>query len=356
MKKISGKCIDAPVTGVGYNSIDLLKFFCAILVLFIHTQPLQNISAFGELVLVNFLARIAVPVFFITSGFFFYKKILREGFKINVLGSYLRRLLIVYVVWTVIYLPYDLLYPLFSSHDEGQKLALSYLWRVFFTGSHFHLWYLPGLMTAVTLLFVLCKYLNLKIVGIIFFVLYLVGLMGDSYFELAKQIGAGTFFYKLFFYVGPTRSGLFFGAIYVFVGAWFATKEKQFRLRNRGIILLTSVFAVVYFAEVIAISEYGLARDRNMTLFLLPVSFMVFVMAVSSGLKFDLNYLRLREYSSFIYFFHGIPIIVFDLFLMQLPVFGDYRYLIRFFFVLVASLVFAGIFYGWDDRIKKRMI
>jgi serine/alanine racemase len=339
-----------------YNGVDLLKFLCAILVLFIHTQPLQDISAFGELLLVNFLARIAVPVFFIASGFFFYKKILREGFKLKVLGNYLRRLLVVYLIWTVIYLPYDLLYPLFSFHDEGRKLALYYLWRVFFTGSHFHLWYLPGLMTAITLLFVLCKYLNLKIVGVILFFLYLVGLMGDSYFELAKQIGAGTFFYKLFFYVGPTRSGLFFGAIYVFAGAWFATMENKFRLKTKQLILLVCALAVVYLAEVIAISEYDLARDQNMTLFLLPVAFLIFALIAGSNVTFNLNYHRLREYSSFIYFFHGIPIIVFDLFLIQLPVFEDYAHLAKFCFVLIVSLVFARIFHGWDDSIKKHMI
>ena len=58
-----------------YYALDVAKLICALLVICIHTGPLLDISSDANFVLVQVLARLAVPLFFVISGFLFFQKI-----------------------------------------------------------------------------------------------------------------------------------------------------------------------------------------------------------------------------------------------------------------------------------------
>ena len=53
-----------------YPAIDVFRLIAAFLIVAIHTDPLEDVSPVGNLVLTRAIARIAVPFFFATSGFF----------------------------------------------------------------------------------------------------------------------------------------------------------------------------------------------------------------------------------------------------------------------------------------------
>ena len=53
-----------------YSGIDWFRLFAALLVIAVHTSPLSGISETGDFILTRVIARIAVPFFFMTSGFF----------------------------------------------------------------------------------------------------------------------------------------------------------------------------------------------------------------------------------------------------------------------------------------------
>ena len=73
--------------------IDIAKFLCAILVVAIHTHPLQYGTTLDYYF--NCFCRIAVPFFFVSSSYFYYTK----GGQIV---KSLRRLLILYMCWFVV--------------------------------------------------------------------------------------------------------------------------------------------------------------------------------------------------------------------------------------------------------------
>ena len=54
-----------------YYALDVAKFISAFLVVCIHTGPLLDVDATGNFILVQILARLAVPFFFVASGFLF---------------------------------------------------------------------------------------------------------------------------------------------------------------------------------------------------------------------------------------------------------------------------------------------
>lgn len=100
-----------------YCGIDIFKIVCAFLVVTIHISPWEM---FGEIIhfyMVDVCARIAVPFFFASTGFFLFAKIsFREGriekTKENryVLLAFLKRIVILYMLWSMIYLAWILPY------------------------------------------------------------------------------------------------------------------------------------------------------------------------------------------------------------------------------------------------------
>ena len=54
----------------GYIGIDYFKFMAAFLVIAIHTSPLATFTENGDFILTRIIARVAVPFYFMTSGFF----------------------------------------------------------------------------------------------------------------------------------------------------------------------------------------------------------------------------------------------------------------------------------------------
>ena len=53
-----------------YTGIDGFRFLAAFFIIAIHTSPLSSFSETGDFVLTRVFARVAVPFFFMTSGFF----------------------------------------------------------------------------------------------------------------------------------------------------------------------------------------------------------------------------------------------------------------------------------------------
>lgn len=87
-----------------YGALDLAKFIAAILIIVLHTHPFSSYSSVLDFGFRSVITVIAVPFFFITSGFLFCSKLnaLNEE-KSNYFKRYIKRLGIVYLLWSAIY-------------------------------------------------------------------------------------------------------------------------------------------------------------------------------------------------------------------------------------------------------------
>ena len=56
-----------------YNSIDILKFIASFFVVMIHVSMFSDVNPYLNLFITHGVARLAVPLYFLTSAFFFYK-------------------------------------------------------------------------------------------------------------------------------------------------------------------------------------------------------------------------------------------------------------------------------------------
>ncbi len=225
------------------------------------------------------MSRIAVPFYFAASGFLLFRKIDFNNLDWNIIKIYCFKILRLLGTWTVL----------------------------LFVGRRGQLWYLGASVLAVIVLSLLIKSnIPLKYIVLISVFLYAIGMLGDSYYGFIiplRQYCVPDFFISVYGTLfSTTRNGLFFGLIFVLIGALFA--QKKIVINN---VLAISGFAmsmILMFIEVYLIRNYSHPRDFNMVIFLLPVVFFLFYIATHIELQNRPIYKSLRVIGMIVFFTH----------------------------------------------------
>ena len=156
-------------------ALDRFRLAAAVLVVCIHTGPLDSLSPTADFFLTRALARVAVPFFLMVSGYFLAKDQWRRT------GAFLKRTCLLYGAAVLLYLPLNWYNGGYGSAEWVKKLLLD--------GTFYHLWYFPGVILGVLVargLLRLGPRTALAAAGL----LYLVGLGGDSCYGLACRLPA----------------------------------------------------------------------------------------------------------------------------------------------------------------------
>ncbi len=266
-----------------YNAIDIFKFICAILVCTIHLTPFPY-NAFKYSESINFyfsncIARIAVPFYFTTAGFFLFKKTSITNINQVVIKDYCFKLLRLFATWHIL----------------------------LFVGENSHLWYLSASVIAILFItFLLKKKVKLKYLIIISIFLFAIGLLGDTYYQIIKIAKSNNILNYIIMtyekYFKTTKNGLFFGTIFVLIGLIFATKKIKINFKVAYIGLLISY--ILLMIETTFLSNHFNPKDYNMYISIVPLIFFTFYMLLNIKLKDRPIYKKLRILSTLIYFSH----------------------------------------------------
>ncbi len=198
----------------GYAGIDCFRVVAAFMVIAIHTSPFLSWNETLDFLITFDICRLAVPFFLTCTGFFvlgpFY-----ESKKSASLWRSLRKLLILYGLATILYLPVNL-YAGNLPTSLGELLRM-----IFFDGTFYQLWYLPTTIVGLVLTGFLLRCCSLRTTGILVGVLYVIGLFGDSYYGLTAYIPGLQSLYDLSFQISSyTRNGILFAPAFLWLGAW----------------------------------------------------------------------------------------------------------------------------------------
>ena len=225
--------------------IDEFRVVAAFLVAAIHTWPLQSVWEPADFVLVHIIGRIAVPFFFCVTGYFGVSRFW-EKTSDGAYGRLMKKNAQLYGLAMLLYLPVNVyagqlrnVVGAGRAGSAGLAGALEgvgkLLKAVAFDGTFYHLWYLPAILLGVTLLKLLSRWVSAETVGIISVLLYLCGLLGDSYYGLAAKVPALEMAYgKLFAISSYTRNGLFFAPLFLMLGVFLkrTSSESKKTLKN----------------------------------------------------------------------------------------------------------------------------
>mgnify|MGYP000339429429 FL=1 len=186
-----------------YTGIDYFRFIAALLIIAIHTSPLGSFSETGDFMLTRIIARVAVPFFFMTSGFFL---ISRYAYNNSKLWMFVKKTALIYGVAMLIYIPINI----YNGYFRMDNLLPNIIKDIVFDGILYHLWYLPASIIGATIAWYLVRKFDYGAALIMTGILYFIGLFGDSYYGLSEKIGILDGFYNLIFQISDhTRNGIF---------------------------------------------------------------------------------------------------------------------------------------------------
>lgn len=294
-----------------YSNIDLLKFIFSFFIVMIHTSPFADVNETVHYVFENIITRVAVPFFFVSSGFFFaksfeyskQKKIAGTKTNFKRLRKTEWRIILLYAVWSVIYL--FLAMPV-NYNGWSIKNIIDYCLSSVSKFSYYHLWYIYALVFAYPILYFLMRYLNPKVVAGICISLYLAGIFVNSYAYLLPLQTVTSFFEGISNATGYYLvSNILFRALpLMWLGIYVARHKKKL---NKHLCVIGAVVCFgLFFAENILLNNFtnGKAAGHYLVFTAICVYF-IFLCAVQFKKTVSKeNGIRLRKMSTVIYCSH----------------------------------------------------
>ena len=345
-----------------YNGIDVAKFICSLLVVAIHVDPFgateNSILVYLNFGIQQYFARFAVPFFFIASGFFLYKKVSKEKKDAEYSKKYIIRLLKLYFLWTIIYLPISI-YKITNDPDGVLQGVVNFLRNFLLVGSYTQLWYLNALIIATIIIVLLYRKAQPNTILIISFVLYLIGLFGNSWFGLLSPLkGMLPTVWSVFSFVKKvivtTRNGVFFGFLFVSLGICFAHYGNKIEKKVAivGFILSMVLFGVeVFFLKYKNIPSLG----NDIFLFLIPSAFFLFSYCEQVDLQDNKIYKVLRIISSLMFYTHMWVAFIINKMISVINI-NLNKTCINFVAVTIVTLIISYLIYRLSTKEKYRFL
>lgn len=252
-----------------YAGIDYFRLPAAFMVAAIHVAPFSCYSEELDFLVTYCLGRVAVPFFFMTTGYFVLGPYVTSGFR---KGQKVRRFLVktgmMYISSVLLYLPV-MLYA--GNYPKDLKAVIK---ELVFDGFFYHLWYFPAVILGLTVLIFMWRFSERA--AVIYAVLaYIMGLLGDSYYGLAAGIPFLRKCYDVIFSVSSyTRNGIFFAPVFLLLGALCARSGIRMRkcVCRRGVVISLSLMMAEGFLTYCS----GFQRHNSMYLFLVPGMYFLF--------------------------------------------------------------------------------
>jgi len=262
-----------------YGGLDRFRTAASLLVIAIHTSPLASLNESADFFLTRILARIAVPFFLMVTGQFVLADLFFPSSENSALGNlrrFLKKTALLYGLAILLYLPLGI----YAGHFQGLTVG-AFLRMLIFDGTFYHLWYFPACILGTALVWLFSRFMSLKSVTVLSAVLYVLGLMGDSYYGLAQKVpGLETvydFGFQIFSY---TRNGIFLAPLFLILGVW-AAKGEQKSAENVSSRLFPCLAGLalsfgIMTAEAFLLRHFQLQRHDSMYLALVPVMILLY--------------------------------------------------------------------------------
>lgn len=319
---------------------DVFKLVMAIFVVAIHSQLANGFDGILGLILKNLFA-VAVPFFFIASGYFLFRRFDINNFDIDYvyIKKYLSKILKMYVVWSFIYLPLTI-YGEISYGTNIFKAVVKVFKNYILVGENFYswqLWYLLGLIVALFIIYMLIKAkINYKAILLISFTVFLLGIAIDILNKSQIAHLPVSIYYVVF---NTTRNGIFLGFFYVAIGMYISQCNEKLSLWD--ILIIVIAIAALFSADFKRVSVALFAT-------------VIFKISININLRPSGIYKLCRDFSLKIYLVHMYFIAIYRVFYAVNE--SVYNYAECFIFALVLSVALSAVIALVEKRWNNRFI
>lgn len=275
------------------NYLNIFKFISCFLIVGSHSLPLfKNDDMnfyYGQ-----WLFRFCVPLFFISSGFFFAKM---DDFTKK---KYIKRLILVYLISTIIYIPLIL----------KETISSFYLIKNFLFG-YFHLWYIVSLTLGLIIAhFVTKKFKLTSSLLSISAIFILLGAFFDEYHRLFNIDFINNISLFLNKYVDGGRNFLLFAFPMILIGMILYKEKEKLKFKNYSIFIMIVASFTLSFTEAYYLKSRLIDNITN------DITFVNYIPAIcliifSLQFKININTKYLRKIADIIYIIH--PLVIYHL-------------------------------------------
>lgn len=283
-----------------YAGIDYFRLIAAFMVIAIHISPFGILSKDVDYIITYCLGRIAVPFFLMVTGYFVIAPYIGSGFrKERSIRKFIKKNLLLYLMATICYLP-------ITVYSKNMPYTIiEWIKWLLFDGTFYHLWYFPAAIIGCILLIILVR--KSVMLAVCFSVIaYMIGLFGDSYYGIVKDIPALSSLYDGIFYISSyTRNGIFFAPVFLLLGMLLTLPKArcQNTVCRRGMV----VFLILMFLEGFITYHSNIQKHNSMYVFLIPVMYFLFQLLLMISGKAPT---WIRNGSMLIYIIHPAVIIL----------------------------------------------
>ena len=236
------------------KEIDVLKGIGIILVVIGHSFPdasaASGISNVFARTIYNIIYSFHMPAFIFASGLVSYKFSISFNDKINAIKKKFDRLIIPYLIWAIIYIPFRIILAKYSS----QKFVVNRLWQVFIGNNPYSgLWFLYSLFFISVLHIIFIDNKNKLIKA---FIISAIFALTNDFIEYKEPI-KWIFAYSIYFYLGiifRQHYSKFYNVfikkqvlikIFVIFAASFVTKIILSKFEIESFILIPAVLGTI---------------------------------------------------------------------------------------------------------------
>lgn len=290
-----------------YAAVDVFKFFFAICIVALHTKALDLFPHTLNYMITKVVFRVAVPYFFVASGFFLGKKLIdmpKEEYW-HILRAYCLRLLKPLIFFEIVSLIYYGLNYLYMG--KGLVYTLMILARSIVFYPYGALWYVQASIVGALFLYPFLKKDKLEFALVIGVILYGFALISNNYSFLITGTPLQKVVDIYLKYCISARNGLFTGFIFVSIGVFCSKIYKKVYQRKIITKFFLLVFFLVYVVEILLIYCFNKNPLDDGALFISHLIFVpaLFIVTIQLDLLISSKTaVLLRNLSTGIYFLH----------------------------------------------------
>lgn len=270
-----------------YPYLDILKFLSCIAIVSIHTKLGVFFPGWINKI-IGGLNNSAVPVFFIVSSFLLWKKIHFISSDIKIIRHFVKRLAILYGIWTIALLPTWFL-GFLGKHPDAWLLYLPI--KLFVWGAPHGSWFIVSLVYGFIVVYLCNRYVGRFISTILFFLI-------DLYVRLCFN---GSIHDPLGIYYSYDEFSIWLSSfVSLFplqIGYWLAKSDLSNKVIKHGWIIVLCIIALRY------VNGLGILDVLLQYLFIVSV---VLCCLQESPQEVSNDYTIFRKMSIVIYFTHFV--------------------------------------------------
>lgn len=268
-------------------ALDILKLSMAFMVVGIHAEFLRDISVAWSYFTAFGIFRIAVPVFLLISGFYFYQTL-----ENNNASLWFKRCLLLYCFWMIVY-------SIFWFKPAELSFKMFFIQIVV---GYYHLWYIAGMIGAAVMMLVMRRF-NSPTLIVISIAIYLIGVVIQyaGNYHVVENARLDNILNINFIH----RNALFFSLPFFCIGYLIHKNNIHNRISFSSAKILTAIGIVLLSMEIyfnyVAPGRDGGFDNFFSLIILCPALFILFMQ-----IKLLSNTKNIALYATAIYFVHPL--------------------------------------------------